>query len=118
MARTTTHSSYCRKEKEIAEIYTDLKTIKKKVMGNGAPGLDESVPRLADAVDRLEITVSNLDRNVDKIVKKQDVFEGERLGKEEMKRRTRWLVGILAGIIGVLIGGLITLIHLLVESGG
>ena len=110
-----TQHSYCRKEKEIAEIYTDLKTIKKKVMGNGSPGLDESVPRLADAVDRLEITVGNLDRNVDRMTKRQDIFDGERLGKEEIRKRTKWLVGILVGVILSLVGGLITTIHLLVR---
>lgn len=109
------HSRYCRKEKEIAEMYTDLKTIKQKVMGNGTPGLDVSVPRLATTVQNLEVAVSNLDRNVDKLVKKQDIYEGEKVGKAEVRRRTRWLVGILIGVITALVSGLIATIHLLLR---
>ena len=112
-----THSGYCRKEKEIAEMHTDLKMIKGIVMGNGKDGLIVSVPKLTDTVDRLNISVSNLDRNIDKIFQKQDQYEGEKTGKAEVRRRTRWLVGILIGVITCLIAGLIATIHLLAQSG-
>ena len=109
------HSGYCRKEKEIAEIHTDLQTIKRIVMGNGKDGLIVSVPKLTDTVNRLNISVSNLDRNIGKIFQKQDQYEGEKTGKAEVRRRIRWLVGILIGVIVSLIGGLIATIHMLVQ---
>ena len=83
---------YCRKEKEIAEIHTDLSNIKEIVMGK--EGLHVSVPKLTQSVDTLAITVSNLDRNVDKVQQKLDRDDGHRQGKAEIRRRNQWLIGI------------------------
>lgn len=110
-----THS-YCRKEKEIAVMFEKIQRIEKEVVGNG-DGLVKTVPRLATSVDDLKIVTSNLDRNLDKVVKALDHYEGEKTGKEEIRRRTRWLVGILTGVILSLIGALITTIHLLSKIG-
>ena len=109
------HPGYCRKEKEIAEMQADLKTLKRFVMGNGQEGLAVTVPKLNRSVDDLQISVKNLDRNLDKVVALQDHYEGEKDGKAEIRRRTRWLIGILSTIITMLIAGLIATIHLLAQ---
>lgn len=91
-------------------MYTDLKNVKKIVMGNGREGLDVSVPRLADNVGKFELTVANLDRNVDKMTQRLDKYEGERVGKEEMRKRTRWIIGTLITVAVFLAGTIITLL--------
>ena len=70
MADNKTHG-YCRKEATIARMENELATIKVFVMGNGKEGLAVSVPKLADSVQDLRMTVSNLDRNIDKVMGKQ-----------------------------------------------
>jgi len=109
------HTQYCRKEKEIAEMHADLQTIKRIVMGNGQEGLATSVPLLAQNVDTLGKSVDGLKTGVRGFLQYQQEQEGKNAGKAEIRRRTRWLVGILIGVITMLAGGLIATIHLLVK---
>jgi hypothetical protein len=113
----TEHSTYCRKEKEIATIFEKVKRIEKEVVGNGE-GLVKTVPKLVTTVNDLKLVTSNLDRNLDKVVKAIDHNEGEKDGKAEIRRRTRWLVGILITIMSILLTGLIYTIHQLAQAGG
>lgn len=112
----TEHSNnYCRKEKEIAEIHADLQTIKKIVMGNGQEGLSVSVPKLAQNVARLGQSVDGLKTGVSGFLQYQQEQEGKQSARIELSRRNRWIIGLLVGVIIVLIGGLISSIHLLAQ---
>jgi hypothetical protein len=104
---------YCSKEKEITELYSDMKIIKPIIIGNGKEGLAVTVPKLDNSVNSLQLTMVNLDRNVDKLIKQQDIYEGEKHGKAEIRKRNRWIIGILITISLSLmgtVGYLITLI--------
>jgi tetrahydromethanopterin S-methyltransferase subunit B len=106
---------YCRKEAEIAKMQNELAMIKGFVMGNGKEGLAVSVPRLADNVQDLRMTVANLDRNLDKVVGKQDRYEGEKGGKEVIRKRNRWIIGILITVATTLIGVILFMIERLMN---
>lgn len=104
---------YCRKEKEITELYTDMKILKPIIIGNGKEGLAIAVPKLDKSVNDLQMTVINLDRNVDRLVNQQNKYEGEKSGKEEIRKRNRWIIGTLITLASMLmgtVGYLITLI--------
>ena len=103
-------SHFCRKEGEIARMGNELATIKGFVMGNGKDGLAVSVPKLAETVQDLRMTVANLDRNVDRVIGKQDHYEGEKEGKRIVRNRNRWIIGILITVASTLIGLLIFMI--------
>lgn len=105
----TPHSDYCRKEKEIAEIHTDLRIVKKVVMGNGK-GLNVTVPLLAQNVEKLDETVGDFQTALSGFVKFQENMEGQQEGKMQIRRRTRWLIGLLVGVCISLVGLLIGLI--------
>ena len=107
---TLEHSEYCRKEKEIAEIHTDLKTITKIVMGNGKDGLVVIVPKLNQSVDSLSMNVLGLERGLKGFLKYQQTMEGKAEGKQQVRTINRWLIGLLVGINIALVGGIITLI--------
>lgn len=113
-----THSGYCRKEKEIAEMHTDLQTIKKIVMGNGQEGLSVSVPKLAQNVDRLGKSVDGLKTGVNGFLRFQQEQEGKADGKNEIRRRTRWIITLMIGLITTLLGSLIYTIHQIAQMGG
>jgi hypothetical protein len=104
---------YCQNEKEIIELHADMKIIKPIIIGNGKEGLAVTVPKLDNSVNSLQMTMVNLDRNVDRLIKQQDIYEGERVGKAEIRKRNRWIIGILIslamGLLGT-VGYLITLI--------
>ncbi len=107
---------YCRKEKEIAEMHTTLQQVKKVVMGNGNEGLIVSVPKLAQTVETLNSeSIPDLKTAMNGFVKYQQEQEGRHEGKSEMKKRNRWLIGILVGVILAMTGGLIGTIHLLLK---
>jgi len=72
-------------------------------MGNGKVGLAESVPKLAENVQDLRMTVANLDRNLDRVIGKQDHYEGEKAGKTQIRNRNRWIIGILVTVSSILI---------------
>jgi len=103
------HPIYCRKEREIAEIHTDLKTVKGVVMGNGK-GLNVTVPLLSQNVEKLDGTVGDLQTTLSGFVKFQENMEGQQEGKMQIRRRTRWLIGLLVGVCMSLIILLIGLI--------
>jgi hypothetical protein len=106
-----THPSYCRKEKEIAEMHTDLRHIKRVVMGNGKDGLDTTVPILSDNVETLkEETIPALRQGISAFLKFMNEEEGRQAGKAQIRRRTQWVIGTLAGITVSLLGLLIALI--------
>ena len=105
-----THSGYCRKEKEIAEMYTDLRTVKKAVMGNGK-GLNVTVPLLSQTVGKLEEeTIPSLQKGISAFLKFQNEQEGLQEGKAQIRKRTQWAIGVLVTITMGLLGLLITLI--------
>ena len=64
MDKVTPHSDYCRKEAEIAEMHADIKIVKRIVMGNGQPGLAQTVPVLNRNVSELNQTIGNLTTGV------------------------------------------------------
>jgi len=96
------HSAYCRKEGEIAEIHADLNTLKKIVMGNGQEGLAMSVPKLSQNVNELSSSAKDLRTAVSGLLKFQEGMQGEQKGKSELRKRNRWIIGILiTALIGV-----------------
>ena len=111
------HGPYCRKEKEIAEMHTDLQLVKKVVMGNGNEGLIVTVPKLAQSVDRLnDESIPDLKRGINGFVKYQQSQEGKQAGTEETKKRNRWVIGILITALLMVAGALVATIHLLVQA--
>jgi len=109
------HPEYCRKEAEIAKMQNELETIKGFVMGNGKDGLAVSVPKLADNVQDLRMTVSNLDRNLDRVIGKQANYEGEKNGKTIIRKRNQWIIGILVTVAASLLGTMLFLIDKLMN---
>ena len=104
------HSKYCRKEAEIAEICTDLKNIKRIVMGGNGnnEGLAVSVPKLAQNVQLLRISVDGLKKGLNGFLQYQKTMEGQQQGKSIVRKRNRWIIGILITIVLGLGGLLIT----------
>ena len=84
-------------------------------MGNGKDGLAVSVPKLADSVQDLRMTVANLDRNLDRVIGKQEHYEGEKGGKEMIRKRNRWVIGILITVATSLLGTLLFVIDKLMN---
>lgn len=103
------HPPYCRKEKEIATMLEKITHMEKEVVGNGK-GLAKTVPQLVTTVGDLKLVTSNLDRNLDKVAKALDHYEGEKIGKAEMRKRNQWIIGTLIFINASLLGLLVTLI--------
>lgn len=103
---------YCRKEKEIAEMHTDIRHLKRIVMeGNGGEALATSVPRLSHSVEILnEKTIPDLQTGISAFLKYQNEESGIRKGQQSVRKRDRWLIGILVTALGITIGGLITLV--------
>lgn len=104
---------YCRKEKEITELYTDMKLLKPIIIGNGKEGLAVIVPKLDKSVNDLQLTMLNLDRNVDRLISQQNQYQGEKAGKEAIRKRNRWIIGMLVTVTLSLmgtVGYLVTLI--------
>jgi hypothetical protein len=100
----TAKHTFCNKEKEITELYSDMKIIKPIIIGNGKEGLAVAVPKLDNSVKSLQLTMVNLDRNVDRLIKQHDIYEGEKHGKAEVRKRNRWIIGILITITLSLMG--------------
>lgn len=108
MAKQHVGPEYCRKEAEIAKMQSELETIKGYVMGKD--GLIVLVPKLIQSVDTLVVTVTNLDRNVDRVIGKQDHYEGEKDGKNIIRKRNKWIIGILITLATSLLGTILFLI--------
>lgn len=107
---------YCSKEAEIAQIQTDLKLVKKAVMGNGKDGLIVTVPVLSQNVSELKDTVGELRTGLSGFLKYQQSEEGKDIAKREEKRRTRAIVSLMIGLITTLLASLIYTIHLLAQN--
>jgi hypothetical protein len=110
MSNGNTHSNYCRKEKEIAEIYTDVQHLKRIVMeGNGGEALATCVPKLSQNVETLNnTTIPSLQKGISSFLKYQSEQEGKQEGKETVRRKNRWVIGLLVTAILALVGALIT----------
>lgn len=77
-------------------------------MGNGQPGLMVTVPRLAESVERFEQTAGEFATAVRGFHQFQENQLGQEKGKETIRKRNRWLVGIIVSVlicvIGILVG--------------
>jgi len=104
------HSGYCRKEKEIAEIHTKVTRIEKVVMGGNGKGLIVSVPLLAQNVETLNRNVETNNTLTSSVLKFKNELEGMDKGKEVLRKRMRWMIGIGVTINLGLLGLLVTLI--------
>ena len=100
------HDDYCRKEGDLSAIKTELRTIKKFLMGNGDEGLVVTVPKLAQNVETLSGHTEDLKKGVNGLLK----YQNEQIGKETSKRQNRWVFGILIGAILALLGAVVSLI--------
>ena len=103
------HPSYCRKEKEIAEIHTELRIVKKAVIGNG-DGLMVTVPKLAQSVDTLNTNVLRNNTLTSGVLRFKDEMEGRDIGKAEIRKGNRWVIGILVSVLVAMFGTLMFLI--------
>jgi len=106
---------YCRKEAEIARIESQLAILNKIVMGNGQEGLATSVPKLAQSVDDLNINVHGLSKGVGGLLRFQAELNGTEGGKEAIRKRNRWIIGILITVSTTLLGALFFLIDQLMN---
>ena len=104
---------FCLKEGEISSLQADVKTLKKIVMGNGQEGLLVSVPKLAQNVEDLSTNIKDLRTGVSGLIKFQENIQGEKEGKSEIRKRNRWIIGILIAAVSGLGGVLIYLIKIL-----
>ena len=108
--------TYCRKEKEIAEIHTtvknmkeDVQELKKDVIGNGT-GLKVTVPLLTLQVAQLNQNVERNNTLTSGVLKFKQELEGEDRGTSKEKRRSKWLIATLIGVVVTQLGMIITLI--------
>ena len=92
-------------------MHTDLRTIKREVMGNGQEGLSKSVPRLSVVVESLEETVKDLKTVASASIRFQSELEGSHEGKAEVRKRNRWIIGILITALVSIFGTLVYLIE-------
>jgi hypothetical protein len=96
---------------EVANLKEDVKILNKVVMeGNGNDALMVSVPKLAQAVKTFTPAVEKLTEEVSKSRHYQDQMEGYHKGKNTVKRRNRWLIGLLVTIILGLVTTVVVLI--------
>ena len=86
-----THGStiVCRQEKKIAEMYKLMQLMEPIVLGTGpdAPGLNVTVPVLAENVSQLTINVNALTVSVTNLLE----FQGREEARREQKERDRQL---------------------------
>ena len=77
----------------------NVNTLNKIVMtGNGEPPLATTVPILTKAVEELVPAVQDLRTGLSGFVKYQSEQEGYHRGKEAVRKRSRWIIGILVSI--------------------
>jgi len=94
---------HCTKEAEIAGISSDVKTLKRIVMGNGQPGLSVTVPELTANVKELNNTIGTLATGVSGLLKFQENQMGIESGKEQIRKSNRWIIGTLLAIVSALL---------------
>jgi len=104
------HPEYCRKEAEIAEMHTDIKTLKRIVMGNGQPGLSVTVPELNQNVADLNDTIGTLATGVSGLLKFQENQIGIQQGKSIVRKRNQWILGIMITVLLAMVGFIIKLL--------
>ncbi len=106
MAEKETFSHACLRSEEFGALGSrvdglteDVITLNKIVMtGNGEPPLATTVPILARAVKELVPAVQDLRTGLSGFVKYQSEQEGYHRGKEAVRKRSRWIIGILVSI--------------------
>lgn len=109
------HEEYCINADRLGAMEKEIEIISKAVIGNGKEGLTVTVPKLTENVADLEIATTSLKRNTDKLLMHLSKSEGEEAGKEIIRKRNRWIIGILVGLSSSLIAGLITIIKLFID---
>jgi len=105
------HPKYCRKESELGKLRAEVDTLNKAVMGNGQPGLIVTVPKLAESVERFEQTAGEFATAVRGFHQFQENQIGQEQGKEKIRKRNRWLVGIIISVL-VALAGILVGIHI------
>jgi len=96
---------------KVDEISKDVEALNKVVMvGNGEPALASTVPQLSKAVsEELVPAVRDLRTGLSGFMKFQSEQEGYHKGKEAIRNRNRWLIGVLITLILGLLGTMVTL---------
>ena len=102
------HPNYCKNESELGKLRADVDTLKGAVMGND--GLIVIVPKLAQNVSTLNDTAGMLATAVSGLVKFQEGQVGQERGKEKIKSRNRWIVGMVIAAL-TLVSGILAGIH-------
>ena len=93
------HSTYCRKEAEIAQLEIKVIDLERMVKGNGQPGLAQTVPALSQTVTDLNETVGELSVGVRGLLRFQENELGIRKGKSIVKNRNRWIIATLITVV-------------------
>lgn len=105
-------SHTCLRSEEFGKLHADVNNLKddvgilkKAVMeGNGEPALTVTVPQLSIAVKDLTPQVEGLKTGVSSFLQFQKEQEGYHKGKQTVRNRDRWLIGIMVTVIlGLLI---------------
>lgn len=78
-------------------------------MGNGQPGLLQTVPRLAESVEKFEETAKDFATAVRGFHQFQENQNGIAEGKKTIRQRNRWIIGILVTLTTSLLGTVIFL---------
>jgi len=96
---------YCRKETEISEIHTKVKRMEKVLFdGNGGEAFISSIPKLSQSVDMLNTkTIPDLQKGISGLLRFQSEEIGRDHGKEEIRRRTKWVIGTLITFCSLLL---------------
>ena len=115
MAKQHNVPEYCRKEATLARLESEIKVLNKIIMGNGQEGLSTSVPKLAQSVNDLNVNVHGLTRGVNGMLRFQAELTGTEGGKEAIRKRNRWIIGILITVALSLLGSLFFLMDKLLN---
>ena len=107
MVKTSEHPGYCKKESELGKLRAEVNTLNRTVMGNGQPGMMVTVPQLTENVERFEITAGEFATAVRGFHKFQENMAGQEKGKEIVRKRNRWLIGIVVTVLGIAAGLLV-----------
>lgn len=119
------HPEYCQKAAEIAKLESQVETLNGIVMGNGQPGLAQTVPVLNRNVSELNLTIGNLTTGVSGLLQFQENQLGIQAGKDKErenafkhKHRNQWIIGLLVTVIVGMIGLLIFLADKVINHPG
>jgi len=96
--------------RKIGQLEADVNLLKRAVMGNGKEGLIVTVPLLSHSVEKLSGSVEGLKTGVRSFLRFQQEQEGRIAERVELKKRSRWLIGILVSANISLLGLLVTMI--------